>query len=191
MYPSKSAMLISIVTALALVGCRPLLTEPTPRPQMPVEVHAPMPSDGSLETDRDVYTASCRGEGYAKVCKFTLVMTYTNQTDATIYFEHCGPDSTTPIYGFQELMEEESAYNAAWACTGQDRSVRVLPGEKRTDTLEVWGPNSYDGEMGKPFGVLEGRLQVSYDAYTCADEYEACALPDEVATSNLFDVRLP
>ena len=138
-----------------------------------------------------MYTASCRGEGYAKVCEFVLVMTYTNQTDATIYFDHCYPDDTYPIYFIRGLTKEESAYSGAWGCTGHDRSVKVLAGDKRVDTLKISGPNARDGKTGKPFGVLEGRLQVHYTAYTCADESAACSLPDEVATSNVFEVRLP
>lgn len=193
MHRSKSVVLISILTALVLAGCRstPLPAESKPQPQTPAEVRSPLPSDGLLKTDQDVYTTDCQGEGYTKQCMFTLVTTYTNSTDGTIYFDHCYPDDTYPIYSIRGLMKEESAYSGAWACVGHDRSVKVLAGEKRVDTLEISGPNAWDGRTGEPFGVLEGRLQVSYTAYTCADEDEACALPDEVATSNLFEVRLP
>ena len=183
--------LVFTLTAVILGSCVsvPLPVKAAPQPQTLTGIHSPLPSDGSLQTDRDVYTASCQGEGYNKRCKFTLVMTYTNQTDATIYFDHCYADDATPIYGFRELMKRESAYGRVWACAGHDRSVKVLPGETQTDVLEISGPNVWD-EAGKPFGILEGHLQVSYDAYTCADEL-TCSLPDEVATSNVFEVRLP
>ncbi len=150
-----------------------------------------MPSSGFLKTDQDVYTAECQGEGYTKECVFALVMTYANSMDSTIYFNHCYPDDTSPTYSVRGLTKEESAYNFYWGCTGHDRSVKVLAGEQRVDILEISGPNAWDGKTGRPFGVLEGRLQISYDAYTCADEFAACALLDEVATSNLFEVRLP
>lgn len=184
---------VRALTATVLTGCTsaPLPAESAPQPQTPVEVHAPTPSDGSLKTDRDVYTASCQGEGYDKRCQFTLVMTYTNQTDATVYFDHCYPDSTYPIFFIRGLTKEESAYDAVWACVGHDRSVKVPAGEERVDALKISGPNAWDGRTGEPFGVLEGRLQISYPAYTCADEDTACSLPSEVATSNLFEVRLP
>lgn len=154
------------------------------------EVRAPLPTDGSLTTDNSVYTASCQGESYEKRCTFTLVMTYTNQTDDAIYFDHCYPDDTYPIYFVRGLTHEESAYGGVWACTGHDRSVSVLPGEKRVDTLEILGPNAWDGRTGEPFGALEGRLQLLYAAYTCADELAECSLPDEVATSNVFEVQV-
>jgi len=190
---SKSRTFVSTLTAMVLAGCAsaPLPAESAPQPQTPAEVHSPLPSNGSLKTDRSTYTASCRGEGYYKRCHFTLVMTYTNQTDATIYFDHCYPDDTYPIYFIRGLTRQESAYSGVWGCTGHDRSVKVLPGEKRVATLEISGPNAWDGRTGEPFGVLEGRLQVYHTAYTCADELAACSLPDEVATSNLFEVRLP
>lgn len=190
---SKSLALVSTLTFVVLTGCMsaPSPTESGSQPQAPTEVYSPMPTDGSLNTDRDVYIPDCQGEGYNKRCSFTLVMTYTNQTDTTIYFDHCYPDSTYPIYFIRGLTKEESAYGGAWGCTGHDRSVKVLPGEKRVDTLGISGPNAWDGRTGEPFGILEGRLQISYDAYTCADELTACSLPDEAATSNLFEVRLP
>lgn len=192
MHWSKSKV-VSTLNAIILGSCvsAPLPVKATPQPQTPTEVHSSLPSDGLLKTDRDVYTASCQGEGYTKVCEFTLVMTYTNSTDATIYLSLCNPDDTYPIYGILGPTNEESAYNRVWACAGHDRAIKVSAGEKRVNTLEISGPNVWD-ETGKPFaGAFEGRLQISYDAYTCADEYEACALPDEVATSNLFEVRLP
>ena len=190
---SKSLAFASTLTVMILTGCMsaPSPVESRPQLQAPTEVHSPMPTDGSLKTDRDVYIPDCQGEGYNKHCSFTLVMTYTNQTDTTIYFDHCYPDSTYPIYSIRGLTKEESAYSGAWACTGHDRYVKVLPGEKRVDTLGISGPNAWDGKTGEPFGVLEGRLQVYYAAYTCADEFAACSLPDEAATSNLFEVRLP
>ena len=195
MYRSKSVVFVSILTAVVLAGCKsaplPPPTETKPQPQTPAEVRSPMPSSGFLKTDQDVYTADCKGEGYTKKCKFTLVMTYTNSADSTIYFNHCYPDDTYLIYSIRGLTKEESAYSGAWACVGHERSVKVLAGGTRVDTLEISEPNAWDGKTGRPFGVLEGRLQVSYTAYTCADESEACALPSEVATSNVFEVRLP
>ena len=191
----KSVVFVSVLIAVVLTGCRstplPPPIEPMPQPQTPAEVRPPLPSDGFLKTDQDVYTADCQGEGYTKECIFTLVMTYTNSMDSTIYFNHCYPDDTSPTYSVRGLTKEESAYNLYWGCTGHDRSVKVLAGEQRVDILEISGPNAWDGKTGRPFGVLEGRLQVSYIAYTCADESEACALPSEVASSNVFEVRLP
>ena len=64
-------------------------------------------------------------------------------------------------------------------------------GDERVDTLEISGPNAWDGRTGEPFGVLEGRPRNYYTAHTYADELAAYSLPDEVATSNLFEVRLP
>ena len=181
------------VVGLALLsGCaaepEPVGVQPEPQP---AEVRAPLPSDGLLLSDRDTYTATCQGEGYEKICTFTLVMTYTNQTDATVYFNHCDVDSTYPIYFISGLTREESAYAGAWGCTGHDRLLKVEPGEARVDTLTLSGPNAWDGVTGAPFGVLEGRLQILYETYSCAGEAEPCGLPRETATSNVFTVTLP
>lgn len=182
---------------LALTGCgadRPVAAPE--QPSAPPEVRAPLPNDGSLQTDKATYTATCQGEGYSQSCSVTLELTYTNQTDATVYFDHCFPEDTSPIYSVRGLTQEESAYSPYWGCVGHDRSVEVLAGKTRTDTFEVSGPNAWDGQTGEPFGVLEGRLQILYTAHTCASEgntggYGACELPDETATSNIFTVNLP
>lgn len=182
-----------IVGLTLLAGCAggPEPGGVQPEPQPAEEVRAPLPSNGSLQSDRDTYTVNCQGEGYGKTCTFTLVMTYTNRTDATVYFDHCDIDSTYPIYFVRGLTQAESAYAGAWGCTGHDRLLEVLPGEKRVDTLQISGPNAWDGRTGEPFGALEGRLQLLYETYTCAGELEPCDLPRETATSNVFTVALP
>jgi hypothetical protein len=88
-------------------------------------------------------------------------------------------------------MREEVAYNPVWACVGHDTFIEVLPGETRADTLTLWGPNAFDDKTGEPFGVLEGRMQIGYQAKSCADQFDPCELPQEATTSNLFTVTLP
>ena len=189
---SKLTMFVPMLSAILGYTAASFPAESKSQPQTPPEIRSPLPTDGSLKTDRNTYTASCQGKGYDKRCKFTVVMTYTNSADATIYLSLCNPDDTYPIYGVLGLTNEGSAYDRVWACAGHDRAIKVLAGENRVDTLEISGPNVWDGKTGKPFGsVLEGRLQVRYTAYTCAEESASCSLPDELATSNVFEVRLP
>ena len=182
-----------LVTSLVLLtGCAsaPKPSQPTSSEPQPIEVRDPSPTDGSLQTDEDIYTASCQGEGYNQRCTVTLTMTYTNQTDAAIYLGLCYPDDTSPIYHVDGLTRE-SAYSAAWACVGHDKAIEVLPGEQRVDVLKISGPNAWDGMTGKPFGLLKGRLQIFYETSSCPGESDLCKLPRETATSNVFTVTLP
>lgn len=190
----RSEKWLTVIGGLMLAGCAsgPTVSPPKPSETQPVEVRDPAAPDGSLKTDKASYSPNCQGEGNAMTCTFTLELTYTNQTDATIYFDHCDPDSTSPIYFVGALTEEESAYSSAWGCVGFDeRVVKVEAGEQRTDTLELRGPNSWDGVTGKPFGLFGGRLQIYYEAHSCASEGDPCGLPQETATSNVFTVTLP
>ena len=182
---TRRGLVIAVGALVLLTGCASGL-----EPQ-PVEVRDPFPTDGSLRTDNHTYTASCKGEGYAKTCTFTLTMSYTNKTNGTVYFNHCYPDDTFPIYFVGGLTEEESAYSGAWGCTGHDRFVKVLAEEQRVDTLRISGPNAWDGVTGEPFGLLEGHLQIFYEAFSCSNELDPCELPREAATSNVFTVNLP
>lgn len=179
----------SVLILLASCAAEPGQSGPDETPTN--EVRDPAPTDGSLQTDKDTYTASCQGEGYSRRCTVTLTMTYTNQTDAAVYFDLCYPDDTSPIYYVGSLTREESAYNPIWACVGHDRFIEVSPGEQRVDVLEISGPNSADGRTGQPFGVLEGRMQLGYSANFCPDEYNSCELLQEAVTSNVFTVALP
>ena len=149
---------VAMILAL-LTGCSSALEPAKPRP---AEVRAPSPTDGSLTTAKESYSANCQRAGYDKMCTFKVALIYTNQTEVTIYFDHCYPDDTYPIYFVGGLTQEESAYSGAWGCTGHDRFVKVLAGKQRVDMLMLRGPNSWDGVTGKPYGLLEGRLQIHY-----------------------------
>ncbi len=199
MRPNKLLMVTSVLTPLVLtllVGCasEPAPSQSGPDTPPPAEVRDPIPTDGSLETDRATYTASCQGEGYRKSCTVTLLLTYTNQTDAPVYFDLCYPEDTSPIYGVGALTQEESAYNPNWACVGHNKFIEVRPEEQRVDTLVISGPNAWDGATGEPFGLLGGRMQLGYSASSCSsdlDPFGPCDLPPGATTSNVFTVTLP
>ena len=147
-------------------------------------------------TDKTLYiarpaVADCTETGCSYT--FTVKASYTNHTDRPLYLARCYPDSPTPIYGVRLIAprgEGEAAYNLAWGCVGHDEAIEVLPGETRTDTLDLWGPNAFDGETGEPYGELEGDFQLNYQVQICPEEDVTCGLVYAAGSSNLFEVRL-
>ncbi len=145
-----------------------------------------------IQTDALHYLASyVNGEGTYRQYGFTVVAVFRNTTDQTLYLGRCFPDSPGPLYGvtLADGSGGEVGYNPGWACVGHDRQFAIAPGEARTDTLQVEGPNSWDGHTGQAFGQLEGRFRLFYEAQTCPGD-GACSLPYDYARSNAFDVSL-
>jgi hypothetical protein len=145
----------------------------------------------ALRTDRTVYRAvAAGGDDPYHTFAFTLVAHLTNRTSAPVYLERCYPDTPYPIYTVVSTQEDvESAYAPVWACVGHDHSITVRPGETRTDSLRITGPNAWDGHTRQPFGVLAGRFRLSYTVGTCP-AVTGCEVPGRVRESNEFEVRL-
>ncbi len=167
-----------------LTGCASV--PETGEPQ-PAEIRAPLPTDGSLKTDSDTYTASCQGEGNGEACTVNLVVIYINQTDAPVYLNHTTGANATLVYSVRGLSEADSAYNPNWAGCCAER-LEILPGQARQDTSTLTGPYNFDGD--EPLGDLEGRIQLLYEVFNCPDEGTVCLLPNS-AVSNVFTVTLP
>ena len=156
-----------------------------------------MDGDGrALTTDSAAYRARRVQQLWPGVFVygFTVIARYTNPTDAPVYLWTCGPDSRPPLYSVVAEGQRTStgvAYNAAWACVGHDRPIRVEPGQTRVDTIAVRGPNAFDGITHRPIDpILEGRFQLMYAVQSCRTEGD-CPLRDEALTrSNAFAVRI-
>jgi hypothetical protein len=159
------------------------------------------PRAGSLDgpvltVDKDAYEARyLRGEGPHRQFGFRLVARLSNRSAAPVYLERCYPDWPHPLYGVG--LEEgvgstdvdRSAYDGIWACVGHDRPIVVAPGDTRVDTLEIVGPNSWDGRTKAPLGVFEGRFRLGYRTRACPTEVD-CVRAGSPITSNAFAVRL-
>jgi hypothetical protein len=163
-------------------------------PTEPESLYDGPPTSGeALLTDRVLYTAVHRdGEGTYRRYEFTVVARFTNHATTTVYLQRCYPDSPTPIYGVTMAEEREgttSGWGLPWACVGHDRPFEVRPGETRTDTLHVIGPNAFSGPTGEPTGTLVGRMRLRYEVRTCRDGGD-CLLRDGTGRSNVFEVRL-
>ena len=156
-------------------------------------------SDGALAsftTDSNSYTATRVEELWPGVFVygFTVVTHYTNPTPDPLYLWTCYPDARTPMYSVMLAGQPTSAgaaYNAAWACVGHDRPIRVGPGATRVDTLYLRGPNGFDGVTHRPIDpVLEGRFQLQFAVQSCRTEGD-CPIRDEALTrSSEFTVKL-
>jgi hypothetical protein len=145
----------------------------------------------TLQTDRLAYTAALvQGVGPYRTFGFRLVARFTNDLVRPVYLKRCYPDWPSPIYGISAAdADQEAAYNPVWACVGHDRPIVVQPGETRTDTLEVRGPNAWDGYTNAPLGTLGGRFQLSYEVGTCRSVHD-CPVAGRVRASNEFEVYL-
>lgn len=135
----------------------------------------------TLTTDRATYVAV--GDSNRVTYRrwhFAVIATLTNRSDLTLYIGTC------PRYGFGPYGAG-SAYAASWACVGGLPGIAVAPHAVRVDTLQISGPNSWDGHTGVAFGVTSGTLALSYGLATCSD-VEECHAGTLGATSAPFTV---
>ena len=156
------------------------------------DVFQPDAGGGALRTDRAEYVAlRVTGSGASTIYSFTVVATFENATDSTLYLARCYPGTPYPIY-YVELLSSnassESAFSPGWACVGHEQQFAVAPGTVRTDTLHLFGPRAFDGNTGQPFGQLEGVMRLQYEVQGCPGD-GACRLPD-IDGSNSFRVSL-
>jgi len=150
------------------------------------------PDELPLRTDQAVYIAQQERGGSRPTYGFDLVARFENNTRQTVYLARCYPDSPHPIYGVELVGQEDewgAAYNGVWACVGHENPIAVAVGATRIDTLRITGPSAWPGGSNQHFGVLEGRFRLSYQAQSCRSE-TGCDLPDSLARSNEFEVRL-
>jgi hypothetical protein len=109
-----------------------------------------------------------------------------------VYLARCYPESPHPVYGVGVVDSSDSrgaAYNRVWACVGHNRQIPLRPGQARTDTLRLIGPNVVDGRTGQPRGAFVGRMRLFYEVQTCPGD-GACRLGQEAGASNAFAVEL-
>lgn len=146
------------------------------------------------ETAYDAYWVWTRQDerGYA----FELVTQLTNPYPDTLYLDNCRPNNRHPIYAVRLVsasegaeVSEGAAYDPGWACVGHNRQLALAPGATRVDTMLLSGPNAFDGRTGEAFGVREGRMQIRFELQQCRGSAN-CRLPDSLAVSNAFDVRI-
>lgn len=145
-----------------------------------------------FQTDQSTYTTQLKENLPPAIYGFTIIATFENRTDQTIYLSRCDPNSRQPIYGLKLLNAEESdrsGYSWFYACAGHNHPIAVRPGSVRIDTLHISGPNSWDHFTKESSGVLEGKFQLGYDVLTCRSG-DGCDLPDSLSQSNEFEVRL-
>jgi hypothetical protein len=156
------------------------------------DVFKPEPGGGALTTDRPEYVARyVGGSGTLSSYGFTVVARFENPTDSTIYLQRCNRGRPGPIY-YVALVNaprsSESAYLPNWACVGPDIQFAVAPGAVRFDTLELLGPNAWNGYTGQPLGIFEGIMRIGYDlrGRGCPDD----VFCRDLEASNTFRVTL-
>jgi hypothetical protein len=144
-----------------------------------------------LRTDRATYQASLVGdEGSHGRYAITLAAQLSNGLSVPLYLQRCYPDTPFPLYGVVNAEEgREAAYNPFWACVGHGEPIVLSAGKTRTDSLQVLGPNAWDGHTNMPLGDLVGRFRLSYEIGTCR-RVVTCELPGGAIESNEFEVRL-
>ena len=123
------------------------------------------------------------GGNRAQDLQFTVVIEYTNRSDADVYVQDCGSGIGPPIYYLESSEGGDSAYNPIWGCTGSD-GLRVTPGDSRVDTLRLaalWA----DREGAQ----LSGRMRIGY--HVSLSPGGPSTAPRSLSISNDFEVLLP
>jgi hypothetical protein len=190
---TRNHLLTAALAILATAGCSAsAVLDPDAKLALGVGEEA----DGSFTTDSLTYHAREVEELWpgVKVYGFRVVTRYTNPTSAPIYLWTCYPDSPRPMYsvvGAGQATSNGIAYNGAWACVGHDRPIRVDPGATRVDTIQVRGPNAFEGGTNRPIDdVLEGRFRIMFAAQSCRTEGDCRIGADALTRSNEFTVSL-
>jgi hypothetical protein len=130
----------------------------------------------TLQTDQVEYTAAPLGDGSYR---FLVVARLTNRTVRPLQLGRCYPHSAYPVYGVEVIdSDQQAAYDPMWACVGHGNQIVVGSGATRTDSLQVTGPNIWDGLT--PLGTLTGRFRLVYRVGGSEGKI----------TSNDFEVRL-
>ncbi len=186
------ALLLSVAACSAGDDVGTLLTEPELPSALPPKVRDGEP----LQTDSLAYTAIYKGgEGAYRMYGFRVIVRFTNSRPVPVYLANCFPTDSKPMYGVSlvdagaEAGSWGSIFNRAWACVGHDRQLQVLPGATRIDTLDLLGPNAFDGITKKPYGTFDGRVRIIYAVQTCRGDGE-CRLPYNDGVSNVVDVKV-
>lgn len=148
--------------------------------------------DGVFMTDATGYVAHrIPGSGSVRRYRFTVITRYANRGAASLFLGRCFPTSPQPLFTVAVVHRDSlvrSGYEYAWACVGHDKQFEVPPGVIRVDTLQVEGPNMFDGVTHQPLGVTAGRFKL-YFAVRLAAGDGAPGAPLPVRYSNEFLVR--
>lgn len=152
----------------------------------------------TLSTDALSYVATpIVGEGALvhKRYHFTLISRFENRSRESVFLATCNPDSKEPLFTVVGVdsatafdSATEPAYATVWGCVGHDRQIEVGPGLVRIDTLEIQGPNSFNGHTGEPHGKTEGTFRLYFEARRGRGE-RAPWIPYADRVSNPFRVR--
>ena len=147
-------------------------------------------ADGHFTTDAREYTARrFEGTGHFARYRFTVVSRFENRSANPRYFARCFPNTPTPIFSVMAAdISTESAYAQISACVGHDQQFEVPPGATRVDTIQVEGPNTFNGITNEPYGVKEGIFRLFFDVRVARGD-GAPAAPDAERVSNTFVVR--
>jgi hypothetical protein len=150
-------------------------------------------SDGeglTVRTDQDTYVATpIPGSGIYQRYRVRVITHFRNPGPRALYLGRCDPEDSTPMYGVGlegDASGQASAFNVGWLCVGS-LPIRVEPGEERTDTLYLSGPNFSDA-TGQVRGEVAGRMRLSYSVARCPDN-PACWL-EKAGRSNVFTVTV-
>ena len=146
----------------------------------------PVP-DGAFTTDATSYVAVGIPRGRYR---FTVISRFENRGAATLYLGRCYPNSPHPLFGVELATptSQKSAYSGIFACVGHDKQFAIQPGVVRIDTLQVQGPNAFDGHTHEPLGVTNGEFRLYFDVRLAPGD-GAPSAPNGLHLSNTFRVR--
>ncbi|MDP1861955.1 MAG: hypothetical protein Q8K82_25065 [Gemmatimonadaceae bacterium] len=146
--------------------------------------------DGVFMTDATGYVADrIPGTGSVRRYRFTVITRYANRGAASLFLGRCFPTSPQPLFTVAATDSlVRSGYEYVWGCVGHDKQFEVPPGAVRVDTLQVEGPNIFDGVTHQPLGVTSGRFKL-YFAVGLAAGGGVPGAPLPVRYSNEFLVR--
>lgn len=174
---------VLVLFVFALGACR----------QEPVEPALPVDDDAPITTDRERYTP----EDFGDYVRYTVRVTYTNTTGASVYLDPCSVTPPPPHYRVEHFDGDSWGYGYTDFCNsgpGVPPAAEVEAGESFTDTLTLDAyriPDRYP-QLGTDF--VPGVSRFVFSIVASVDENGVANddfLPLEQRVSNAFELRAP
>ena len=152
-------------------------------------------SQSVLETDVTSYVATDATEPQFDY-GIRVIAKIRNTSEEIVRVARCLPSSTSPRYFVDHTSNAPAAWDPTTTCgtTGVPYLVDLLPGEERTDTLNLRAPwqRSFNGE---PIGDMEGEFYLIYETNVCRSitATDVCMPRNriEYVRSNKFTIQTP
>lgn len=150
-------------------------------------ISGPPRDDSAVQTDSLTYHLQRLPSEY----RAYVIATFTNHSNASIYFARCDRNSALPMFGVRRTGPDSTAtlfHDWAWACVGGVPTGEILPGATISVRVPVGSmdqPNMYPPLKPEELVGLM-RVEISFCKSYSSDSDYCDPLPQAQRSSNAF-----